>query len=76
VVGDHLLLCCERQVLQACVPLLQVYVAQAAIEQDFARVQLELQAQLFVVDVVVAAQVQERVVEVGERLLEVAHEEV
>jgi hypothetical protein len=76
VIGNHLLLCCERQILQTRISLLEVDVAKTAVEQDLAGVQLELQAQLFVVDVVVATQVQECVVEVGERLLKVAHEEV
>jgi hypothetical protein len=76
VVRNHLLLRGERQILQTSVSLLQVDVAETTIKQNLAGVKLELQAELLVVDVVVAAQVQEGVVEVCKRLLEVAHEEV
>ena len=76
VVRNHLLLRSEGQILQTRIPLLQVDVAETTVERDLAGIQLEFQAKLFVVDVVVAAQVQERVVEVGQRFLEVAHEEV
>jgi hypothetical protein len=55
VVWHHLLLCSERQVLQTGVSLLQVDVAETTVEEHLARVQLELQAELLVIDVVVAA---------------------
>jgi hypothetical protein len=76
VIWDDLFLCGEGKILQTGIALLQVDVAQTAVEEDLARVELELEAELLVVDVVVAAQVEQRVVEVCEGLLEVAHEEV
>ncbi len=65
-----------RQVLQTNILLLQVDVAETAIEEYLAGVQLELQAQLLVVDVAVAAEIQEGVVEVCQCLLKIAQEEV
>lgn len=76
MVLNHLLLDRVPQILHAGVHLLEVDVAEAAVEQDLARVQLEEQAQLRVVDQCVAAEVEERVVEVGQGLLEVAEQEV
>ena len=76
MVRNNLLFGSERQILQTSVSLLEIDVAETAVEEDLAGVQLELQAQLFVVDVVVSAQVQKCVVEVGEGLLKVAHEKV
>ena len=76
VIGHDLFLCGKGQILQTGVSLLQVDVAQTAVEEDLTRVELELEAELLVVDVVVAAQVEQRVVKVCEGLLEVAHEEV
>lgn len=76
VVLDHLLFDGIRQVLHASIPLLQVDVTQAAVEKYLARVQLEQKPQLGIVDHGVAAQVQQGVVEVGERLLEIAEQEV
>ena len=76
MVRHHFLLRSEGQILESSISLLQVDVAKTAVEEHLTGVQLELQAELLVVDVVVAAQVQQRVVEVGKRFLEIAHEEV
>ena len=76
VVLDHLLLGRICQILQAGLFLLQVDVAEAAVEQHLARVQLEHEPELLVVDGRVPAQVEEGVVEVGEGLFEVAEQEV
>lgn len=76
MIGDDLLLCGEIQVLHSSVLLLQIDVAQTTIEEHFAGVELELEAELLIVDVVVSAEVEEGVVEVCEGLFEVAHEEV
>jgi hypothetical protein len=76
VVGYHLLFGGKGQILHTGVLLLEVDIAESAVEQDFARVQLEFQAKLLVVDIVVSAQIEQRVIKVGERLLKVSHEEV
>lgn len=76
VVWHNLLLGRKRQVLQTSISLLQVDVAKTAVEQHLARVEFELEAKLFVVDVVVASQVEKGVVEISQRFLEVAHQEI
>lgn len=76
MVGDDLLFRSERQVLHTSILLLEVDVAETTIEEYFARVELELQTQLLIVDVVVPAEVKQGVVEVGQRFLEITHEEV
>jgi hypothetical protein len=76
MVWDDFLLGCERQILHTSIFLLEVNVAQSTVEENLARVQLELQTELFVVDIIVASEVQERVVEISERFLEIAHKEV
>ena len=72
----NLLLGCECQILHSLVELFEVDVTQSAVEQDLTRKQLELQAQLFVVDVVVPAKVEKCVVEVCQCLFKVSHQEV
>ena len=72
MVLHHLLLDGVLQILEPGVHLLEVDVAETAVEEDLARVQLEQQAKLRVVDQCVAAEVEEGVVEVGEGLFEVA----
>jgi hypothetical protein len=76
VVWHNLLLGRKRQVLQTSISLLQVDVAKTAVEQHLARVELKLEAKLFVVDVVVASQVEKGVVEISQRFLKVAHQEI
>jgi hypothetical protein len=76
VIGHHLLLGGKGQILHTGILLLEVDVAEATVEQDFARIQLEFQAKLLVVDIIVTAQVEQRVIKVGERLFKVSHEEV
>jgi len=76
VVLDDLLLGRVCQILHARLFLLEIDVAEAAVEEDLARVELEEEAELRIVDDGVAAEVEQSVVEVGERLLEVAEEEV
>lgn len=72
VILHDLLLHGILQVLQARLLLLQVYVAEASVEEDLARVELEEQAELRVIDHVVSTEVEEGVVKVGESLLEIA----
>lgn len=76
MIRNHLLLRRIRQILHTSLLLLQIDVAQPAIEQHLARIQLELQPQLLIVDTVVPAEIEQCVVEVGKSFLEVAHEEV
>ena len=76
VVLHHLLLDGILQILDASLHLLEVDVAEAPVEQDLARVELEQQTQLRIVDQSVATEVEEGVVEVGEGLFEVAEQEV
>ncbi len=54
----HFLSCCVSQISHSNLFLLQVDVAQASIEEDFAGVQLEFETQLFVVDISVPSQVE------------------
>ena len=56
--------------------MLEVDIAEPSVEEDLARVQLEQEAKLGIVDHRVAAKIEERVVEVGQRFLEIAQEEV
>ena len=56
--------------------MLQVDVAQATVEEDFARVELEEEAKLGVVDHGIATEVEEGIVEVCKSLFEVAEEEI
>jgi hypothetical protein len=56
--------------------LLQVDVAQATVEEDFAGVELEEETKLGVVDHGIAAEVEEGIVEVRKSLFEVAEEEI
>lgn len=76
VVLNHLLLGRICQILQASFFLLQIDVAEAAVEEHLTRVQLEHEPELLVVDGRVSAEVEEGVVEVGEGLFEVAEQEV
>lgn len=76
VILDNLFLDGIRQILHTRFLLLQVDVAQSTVEQDLAGIQLEEETQLGIIDHVVASQVQEGVVEVGEGLLKVANEKV
>lgn len=56
--------------------LLQVNVAQPAVEQHFTRKEFELQAELLVVDVGIPSQIQQRIIEVCQGLLEVTEEKI
>jgi hypothetical protein len=56
--------------------LLKVDVAKTTVEKHFTGIEFEVEAQLLVVNVVISPQIQESVIEVSQRLLEVAHEEV
>ena len=76
MVLDHLLLGRIPQILQTSFFLLEVDVTKAAVEKHLARVQLEHEPELLVVDGRVAAEVEEGIVEVGEGLLKVAEKEV
>ena len=76
VVGNDLFLRSVDEILQTSVLLLEVNVAQTAVEKHFTRVQLELEAELLVIDVVVTAEVEQGVVKVGQCLLKVTHQKV
>jgi hypothetical protein len=76
MVRRHLLLHRIIEILHACCILLQVHIAQSAIEKDFARVQPKFKAQLFIVNVGISSQVEQGVVEIGQSFLKVANEEV
>lgn len=69
-------LCRIGQIVHARLRLLQVDIAQSSVEEDFARVELVLQAQLLVVDGRVASKIEQRIVEVGERFFKVADKEI
>lgn len=64
------------EVLHARGHLPQVSVTQAAVEEDLAREEPELQAQLLVIDGGVATQVEQSVIEIGQRLLEITQQKV
>lgn len=55
---------------------MKVNIAETAVEENLAGVQFELQAELLIVDVVVATEVQKSVVEIGQGFLEIAHQEI
>lgn len=76
MVRSNLLFDSILEVLHSGAHLLQVDVAKATVEQDFARIQSEFQAQLLIINVRVATQVQERIIEVGEGFLEIANQKV
>jgi hypothetical protein len=56
--------------------LLEINVAETAVEENFARVEFEQQTQLRIVDQRVAAEVEKGVVEIREGFFEVAEEKV
>lgn len=76
VVFHHLFLGSIGEILHSSVLLLQVYVAKPAVKEHFARVQLEEQPKLGIVNHCVAAEVQQGIVEIGQSLLEVAEKEI
>jgi hypothetical protein len=76
VVRYHLLFCGECQVLHTRLELLEIDVTQPSVEQDLAGEQFEFQSELLVVDIVVPSEVKKRVVEIGQCLFKVAHQEV
>jgi hypothetical protein len=57
VVLDNLLLDGEREILHSGLLLLEIYVTQTAVEENLARVKLEHQTQLSVIDHVVPPQI-------------------
>lgn len=76
VVLDDLFLDRIAQILHTGFLLLEVDVAQATVEENLARVELEEQAKLGVVDHGVASQVEQRIVEVGQGLFEITQQKV
>lgn len=76
VVLDNLFLDGIPQILKTSFPLLKIDVAKTAVEKHLARVELEEQTELGVIDHCVSAEVEQCVVEVCERLLEIAQEEI
>ena len=76
VVLDNLLLGGILQILDTSIHLIEVDVAEAPVEQNLARVELEQQTQLRIVDQSVATEVEEGVVEVGKGLFVVLKQEV
>lgn len=71
VVGRDFLLCGIGEILHTGNHLLEVDIAEPPVEQDFARVQSELEAQLLIVNRCIPAQIQQRVVEIGQRFFKV-----
>ena len=76
VVLHHLFLHRELEILQTCILLLEVDVAEAAVEENFTRVELEQEAKLSVIDHGVSSEVEQRVVEICQCLLKVAEQEI
>lgn len=76
VVLDNLFLDSILEILKTSFLLLQVNVAETTVEQNLARIQLEHETQLGVVDHCVTSEVEQGIVEVGEGLFEVAEQEV
>lgn len=76
MVLHHLLLDGVLQILHTGFHLLQVDVAETTVEQDLARVELEDQPELPIVDQRVAAEVKKCVVEVRQGLLEITQQKV
>lgn len=76
MVLHHLLLDGVLQILHTSFHLLQVDVAETTVEQDLARVELEDQPELPIVDQRVAAEVKKCVVEVRQGLLEITQQKV
>lgn len=76
VVLDNLFLDSIFEILKTSFLLLQVNVAETTIEQNLARIQLEHETQLGIVDHGVASEVEQGIVEVGKGLFEVAEQEV
>lgn len=76
MVLNHLFLDGVGQVLQTQLLLLQIDVAQTAIEENLARVKLEEKTKLGIIDDGVATEVEEGVVKIGEGLLEITEEKV
>jgi len=58
MIWSHLFLLCEAEILHTSFLLLQVHVTETTIEEDFAGVEFELQAQLLIIDVGVASEVE------------------
>lgn len=76
MVWRHFLLRGEFQILKTRACLVQIDIAESPVEEDFAREQPELEPQLVVVDGCVAAQIQQSVVEISQRLFEIPQQEV
>lgn len=76
MIWSHLLF---RRILQVSHPslqLLQVYVAKTSVEEHLTRIQLEFEAQLFVINVRITPEIKECVVEVDECFFEIADQEI
>lgn len=56
--------------------MLQIHITQAAVEEDFTGIELELEAQLLIVDIGVSSKVKEGVVEIGQGFFEVTDQEI
>lgn len=64
------------QILHTSLFLLQIYVAQSSIEEYFARVELEEETKLGIVNHAVTSQIQQRIVKVGQSLFEIAQQKI
>lgn len=64
VILDNLFLDGEREILHSSFLLLEVYITETTIEKNLARIELEHETELCIVDHVVPSQVQQRVVEI------------
>lgn len=71
VVGRDFLLCGVGEILHTGNHLLEVDIAKPPVEQDFARVQSEVETQLLIVNRCIPAEIQQRVVEIGQRFFKV-----
>jgi hypothetical protein len=76
VVLHDLLLYSKAEILQTGLLLLQVYIAQTTIKKYFARIELEHETQLGIIDHVISSKVKECIVEICQGLFEIADEEI
>lgn len=71
ILGDFLL-CGKLQVLHTKLRLANVNIAKTTIKQDLARKEAKLQTELFIVDKHIAPEVEQGIVEIGQRFFKVA----
>ena len=64
------------QILHSSISLTEIDVTKSTVEKCFTRMELELETELLVVDISISPQVEKSVVEVGQCLFEIAHQEI